>query len=379
MIFLSVNTPTKQTGIGSGKASDLKWIEKSARQISEFAEGNTIVIEKSTIPVKTAAVIKAILCSSQNNNKNKKFMVLSNPEFLAEGTAIDDLENPERVLIGGEDDIAVDTLSSIYEKWIEPQKIIKTNLWSAELSKLTSNAFLAQRISSINSISSICEVTGADINEVSSSVGLDSRIGGKFLKAGPGFGGSCFKKDILNLVYLCNYYGLNEVANYWHSVLEINHWQQNRIFKIVVEKLFGTIKTKKISILGFAFKANTNDSRESPAIEICKKLLEEGAFLSIYDPKVNSREINNVLKNIFIEKENKCYGKWEISETIRDSILDSDAAILLTEWNEFNLIQWGDFSSSVRKPFWIFDTRDIVNKDKLKSLDINIWKLGESF
>ena len=287
MIFISVNTPIKRKGLGAGETSDLRWVESCARQISKIAENHTIVVEKSTLPVKTAQTIKDILFSTDFDLKDKSFSVLSNPEFLAEGTAIKDLEDPDRVLIGGDDIKAMDALKNIYLNWIPENKLIFTNLWSSELSKLTANAFLAQRISSINSISAICEVTGADVNEVASAIGKDSRIGSKFLKSGPGFGGSCFKKDILNLVYLSKYYGLYEVADYWRNVVEINSWQQKRIYQIIVKKLFGNLADKKIAILGFAFKENTNDTRESPSIEICKNLLNEGAFLSIHDVKVS--------------------------------------------------------------------------------------------
>ncbi len=266
MIFLSVNTPTKTQGIGAGQASDLKWIEASTRQIASYAKGKTIVVEKSTLPVRTAQTIKLIL-EAQNDNKsieenNNQFYILSNPEFLAEGTAINDLEKPDRVLIGGENQSAIDALAKVYENWIDPKKILRTNLWSSELSKLTANAFLAQRISSINSISGICEKTGADISEVAQAIGMDRRIGSDFLRPGPGFGGSCFKKDILNLIYICNYYGLTEVAEYWEGVIKINSWQQNRITKIIINKLFGTVADKYIAIFGFSFKANTNDTRE---------------------------------------------------------------------------------------------------------------------
>ena len=277
MIFLSVNTPTKTKGIGAGKASDLKWIEESTRQIAKYSQGHTIVVEKSTIPVRTADTIKQILLAYEQIDKNNKgiktFSVLSNPEFLAEGTAINDLQNPERVLIGGDDEAAIESLSFIYSKWIDKDKILKTNLWSSELSKLTANAFLAQRISSINSIAEICEVTSANINEVSKAIGMDSRIGNKFLSSGPGFGGSCFTKDILNLIYLCDFYGLDRVAEYWEQVLKLNIWTRNRISKTIVEKLFGTLTNKKLVILGFSFKANTNDTRDSSAIlkRVCNK------------------------------------------------------------------------------------------------------------
>ena len=259
MIFISVNTPTKTKGVGAGKASDLRWVEASARQIAKYATGHTIVVEKSTLPVRTAKTIQKILFNSQNekilNDNISTFSVLSNPEFLSEGNAIADLENPDRVLIGGEDAEAIESLAKIYMNWVPNNKIIRTNIWSSELSKLTANAFLAQRISSINAISAICELTGADVNQVSKAIGLDSRIGNKFLSPGPGFGGSCFQKDILNLVYLCEHYNLQEVARYWEQVLTINNWQKDRISSLIVNMLFGTVSNKKLALLGFAFKA----------------------------------------------------------------------------------------------------------------------------
>ena len=275
IIFISVNTPIKSYGIGAGEASDLRWVESSAREISKYAKGHTIVVEKSTLPVKTAEIIKSILESTNQksvDNATKSFSVISNPEFLAEGTAINDLENPDRVLIGGENLESINVLKNIYLRWVPEEKILTTNLWSSELSKLIANAFLAQRISSINTVSAICESTGANVDEVARAVGTDSRIGLKFLKSGPGFGGSCFKKDILNLVYICKSLGLNEVASYWESIMTINDWQQERIYKTVVDKLYGNISGKKIVILGFSFKANTNDTRNSPSIKICAAL-----------------------------------------------------------------------------------------------------------
>ena len=272
MVFLCVNTPTKNKGFGAGQASDLKWVESCARQIAEHSKGHTIVIEKSTLPVRTAETIKTILNSSlKDGQKNKTFSVLSNPEFLSEGTAITDLNSPDRVLIGGEDNQSMEALENIYLNWVPKEKIIRTNLWSSELSKLTANAFLAQRISSINAISAFCESTGGDIREVAKAIGTDKRIGPYFLNAGPGFGGSCFKKDISNLVYLSNYFGLPEVADYWDSVIKLNEWQKLRISKLIVHNLFGTLRGKSITILGFAFKANTNDTRQSAAIDISKK------------------------------------------------------------------------------------------------------------
>ena len=383
MIFLSVNTPIKTRGIGAGQASDLKWIESSARQVAKNAKGVTIVVEKSTLPVRTAETIKEILTNSndflQDNSSDKKFYILSNPEFLAEGTAIKDLEEPDRVLIGGEENKAIKALEDIYLKWIPKNRILRTNLWSSELSKLTANAFLAERISSINSISALCEETGADINEVAKAVGTDSRIGGKFLKSGPGFGGSCFKKDILNLVYICNYYGLKTVAKYWERILDINEWQQNRIIEVILRKLFGTITGKRISILGFAFKANTNDTRESPAIKICKDLINEGAYLSIYDPKVSKFEIKKILDDKKIESQNEYHSndKWSFCESIEACALNSDAIILLTEWQEFKNINWNKIIKLTRKPTWIFDTRNILNQELAKEAGFKIWQLGK--
>ena len=373
MIFLCVNTPTKVKGLGAGKASDLKWLEICANEISTYARNDTIVVEKSTVPVKTAEIIEEIL--SENNSGNN-FSVLSNPEFLAEGTAINDLLNPDRVLIGGKDKNSIEILSKIYMNWVSPEKIIKTNVWSSELSKLSANAFLAQRISSINSISAICEETGADINEVSKAIGADNRIGSKFLKSGPGFGGSCFKKDILNLIYLCDFFNLPQVSNYWKSVLTINDWQKRRISRTVIEKLFGTVSEKKIAILGFAFKANTNDTRESPSISVCHDLLEEGAKLFIHDPKVKSKQINLVLNESFLNCPTKVEGRWEFSQNIDNVIKDAHAIIILTEWQEYSKIKWFDKEDSLRKPAWIFDTRSIIDIEEIKKTKIKLWRLG---
>ncbi len=375
MVFISVNTPIKKQGMGAGQTSDLRWVESCARQISKCAEGHTIVVEKSTLPVKTAQTIKDILDSSSNYNMEKEstFSVLSNPEFLAEGTAINDLESPDRVLIGGDDLNAMNSLKSIYMKWIPDEKIIFTNLWSSELSKLSANAMLAQRISSINSLSAICEVTGADIGDVANAVGRDSRIGNKFLRPGPGFGGSCFKKDILNLVYLSRYYGLNEVADFWQETLKINAWQQNRIYKEIVERLFGNLAEKKIAILGFAFKENTNDTRESPAIEICKNLLKEGAFLNIHDCKVDKETINKDLLNSGCIDEKL---SWSYKDNVYSALEDTHAAILITEWSIYQTINWEEILPKLKKPFWVFDTRLILNPREINKLGINIWQVG---
>ena len=379
MIFISVNTPTKLSGMGAGYASDLKWVESSARQVAKYAKGHTIIVEKSTVPVKTAELIKEILTNSENNELDKKtFSVLSSPEFLAEGTAVKDLENPDRVLIGGEDSKAIEILKKIYEKWIPEEKILLTNIWSSELSKLIANAFLAQRLSSINSITALCENTGAEIHEVVKAIGHDTRIGKKFLSPSPGFGGSCFKKDILNLVYLCRNYGLDSVANYWEQVLVVNSWQKNRISNLVVQKLFGTVTSKKILLLGFAFKANTNDTRESPAIEISKNLLENGAHLSISDPKVTNKQIENELSLKELEEDPSSKGKWNFDKDIYKAAKNADAIIIVTEWKEYENLNWKEISSLMRKPAWVFDTRKILSKKDLKKLGINYWQVGSS-
>ena len=380
LIFISVNTPTKTKGLGAGKASDLKWVEACARQVANFAEGHTIVVEKSTLPVRTAELIKEILGAAEKSNINNRsctFDVLSNPEFLAEGTAINDLLKPDRVLIGGDNKNAIDALSKIYSKWVPSNKILHTNIWSSELSKLSANAFLAQRISSINSIGALCEATGADVREVSKAIGSDSRIGTKFLDAGPGFGGSCFKKDILNLVYLAEYFGLNEVANFWQSVVQINTWHQKRISEIVVKKLFGTVTNKKLVILGFAFKSNTNDTRESPAINICKNFLNEGCELLIYDPKVNETEITSILGKTNINSDPNI-GNWHKLNTIEECVQNTDAVVIITEWEEFKNINWEQISELMRKPAWVFDTRNICQKEEIEKSDINFWQIGNS-
>jgi len=384
IIFISVNTPTKSNGLGAGYASDLKWVESSARTVAKFSKGHTIVVEKSTVPVRTAELIKKILISNQSNNLNrvndKTFSVLSSPEFLAEGTAIKDLENPDRVLIGGEDEKAIMELSRIYEQWIPKNKIFITNLWSSELSKLTANAFLAQRISSINAISSLCEPTGADIREVAKAIGADSRIGYQFLNAGPGFGGSCFQKDLLNLVYLSRYYGLNEVANYWEQVILLNKWQQQRISKLIIESFFGTVSGKKIVILGFAFKSNTNDIRESPAISITKDLLDNGANLFIHDPQVSEKQIEYLLNTKDSNFKNCNYeGNWQFTKELKFIFQDADAVIIMTEWEEYLKIDWKDCTKYMRKPSWLFDTRGIIEDKSLVGTDLNYWKIGKGF
>ena len=383
MVFLSVNTPTKTRGIGAGQASDLRWIEASARQVAAAAQGHTIVVEKSTLPVRTAAVIKTILAAAAGETPNgrKSFQVLSNPEFLAEGTAISDLEQPDRVLIGGEDPVAIEALATIYGQWVPAERILRTNVWSSELSKLTANSFLAQRISSINSIAALCEATGADVREVARAIGADSRIGPKFLKAGPGFGGSCFQKDILNLVYLCRHYGLDDVAAYWESVVQLNTWQQHRISAKVVQNLFGTVTGKRIAVLGFAFKADTNDTRETPAIRICANLLEEGAQLAIFDPKVSSEQMaldlgqpphhsgaGNGLSG---------EGVWQVAASPEAAVRGADAVLVLTEWQQFAQLDWSTLASAMRQPAWLFDARAICDAAAAQAAGLKVWRVGE--
>ena len=390
IIFICVNTPTKAKGLGAGRASDLKWVEACARQVASKSKGHTIVVEKSTMPVKTAETIKIILQSSQPDNcdekKSKTFAVLSNPEFLAEGTAIKDLEDPDRVLIGGDDEKAIEMLAAIYRNWIDDKKILKTNLWSSELTKLSANAFLAQRISSINSIAAFCEATGGNIREVSKAIGTDKRIGSNFLMAGPGFGGSCFKKDILNLVYLSEYYGLKEVAEYWDSVIKINNWQKERISRTIVDKLFGTISGKSLAILGFSFKANTNDTRESPSIQIARNLLEEGANLKIHDPKVSKEQIQKDLNliefnNLEVKEKSKNEfsndGSWIFTKTVEKTVKNTDAVIILTEWDEYIHLNWNSLSKLMRQPAWVFDVRSVIDPYEVIKSGLHLWRIGE--
>ncbi len=376
MVFISVNTPTKTKGLGAGQASDLRWVEACARTVAQAATGHTIVVEKSTLPVRTAAAIQTILAAAQNDGAERRFSVLSNPEFLAEGTAIADLEAPDRVLIGGDDPDAINALAEIYGHWVAKERILRTNLWSSELSKLTANAFLAQRISSINSIAAFCEASGADVREVARAIGTDSRIGPKFLSAGPGFGGSCFQKDILNLVYLCRHFGLPEVADYWESVVQLNTWQQHRIARLVVEKLFGTVTGKRLAVLGFAFKANTNDTREAPAIHVCADLLEEGAQLAIHDPKVATAQMARDLKqdeSAVLDSS----GSWCRSESIEAAVAGADAVLILTEWEQYRQLKWADLASRMRHPAWVFDARAVTESQQVRAAGLSLWKVGD--
>jgi len=372
IIFVSVGTPTKTYGVGAGRAADLKYIESAARMIAEEAEGSKIIVEKSTIPVKTAEAMLTIL---RSNSKNGTFQVLSNPEFLAEGTAIEDLENPDRVLIGGEQTpeglAAIEKVASIYARWIPREKILTTNLWSSELSKLVANAFLAQRISSINSISALCEATGADVDEVARAIGKDSRIGPKFLKASVGYGGSCFQKDILNLTYLCQHFGLPEVAAYWESVVKINDWQKARFSGRIVRDLFNTVSGKHIGILGFAFKKDTNDTRETAAIAVCRDLLAEGAKVYVYDPQVSEEQIRgDVLgtgtnPNLIVVK------------SALEACDGAHAVAVLTEWDEFKDLDFKKIYEGMLKPAFLFDGRGILPCAKLKEIGFRIFAIGK--
>ena len=379
MVFISVNTPTKTKGLGAGQASDLRWVEACARTVAQAAKGHTIVVEKSTLPVRTAAVIKTILEAASEGEDQRTFSVLSNPEFLAEGTAIRDLEAPDRVLIGGDDSGSIDALAEIYAHWVPQEQILRTNLWSSELSKLTANAFLAQRISSINSIAAFCEASGADVREVARAIGSDSRIGPKFLNAGPGFGGSCFQKDILNLVYLCRHFGLPEVADYWESVVALNTWQQHRIARLVVQRLFGTVTGKRLAILGFAFKADTNDTREAPAIRICQDLLVEGAQLVIHDPKVAADQIARDLNQEPASQVDRLSGtgSWAEAGSVEDAVMGADAVLILTEWRHYRDLNWLTLAARMRKPAWVFDARAVADPAQIKAAGLSLWRVGD--
>ncbi|MFD1161308.1 MULTISPECIES: nucleotide sugar dehydrogenase [Hwangdonia] len=378
MIFISVNTPTKTYGKGKGMASDLKYIELCARQIARVAKQDKIVVEKSTLPVRTASAIKSIL---DNVGNGVQFQILSNPEFLAEGTAVQDLLNPDRVLIGGDEstkegEIAVKALVDIYTEWVPKNKILTTNVWSSELSKLTANAFLAQRVSSINAMSEICEKTGADIKEVSKAIGMDSRIGPKFLNASVGFGGSCFQKDILNLVYIAKSYGLNEVADYWEQVIIMNDHQKNRFSDNIVSTLYNTVSGKKITFLGWAFKKDTNDTRESAAIKVADNLLNEQAKIEVYDPKVSEERIYADIANLNTRsaKENKTL--LTVKKDPYQACNDAHAIAILTEWDEFKNYNWENIYNNMPKPAFIFDGRGILNKEIIEGIGFIYYKIG---
>jgi UDPglucose 6-dehydrogenase len=370
IIFVSVNTPTKTFGQGAGKAADLQFWEKTARQILANSTDDKIVVEKSTLPVRTAEAMERIL---NNNTKNLHFEVVSNPEFLAEGTAIADLENPERVLIGSQETatglLARKAIVDIYAHWVPRDRIIESNVWSAELSKLTANAFLAQRISSINAISALCEKTQADVAEVATAIGRDSRIGGKFLKAGVGFGGSCFKKDILNLVYICQSYGLSEVADYWESVVKINSWQENRFIRIMLENMFNTVAGKRIALFGCAFKTDTGDTRESPALVIARGLLAERAQVVITDPKA----LDNARQDLEDAKEDLSFeaDPYRAAE-------GAHAVALLTDWKLYRDLDYKRILRSMEHPAFLFDGRNLLDHKNLFELGFNVFAVGKA-
>jgi len=369
VIFISVNTPTKTYGKGKGMAADLKYIELCARQIAKVAKQNKIVVEKSTLPVRTAEAIKSIL---DNTGNGVQFQILSNPEFLAEGTAVTDLLNPDRILIGGdtspEGEEAINALVDVYANWVSKDKILTTNVWSSELSKLTANAFLAQRISSINAMSELCEKTGADVSEVAKAIGMDSRIGPKFLKASVGFGGSCFQKDILNLVYIAKSYGLNEVADYWEQVIIMNDHQKRRFSNKIVQTLYNTVADKKITFLGWAFKKDTNDTRESAAIYVADDLINEQAKISVYDPKVSRNKMLSDLDYLETRSDEANSKALSIFENAYEACKGAHAIAILTEWDEFTSYDWQKIYDSMHKPAFLFDGRNILNAKELESI-----------
>lgn len=387
IVFVSVNTPTKTQGLGAGKAADLTYWESAARMIANVSKSNKIVVEKSTVPVKTAEAIEKILT---HNSREIKYQILSNPEFLAEGTAIQDLFNPDRVLIGGretpEGQKAIQALKYVYAHWVPEDRIITTNLWSAELSKLAANAFLAQRISSVNAMSALCEATGADVTQVSHAIGKDTRIGPRFLNSSVGFGGSCFQKDILNLVYICECNGLTEVANYWKQVIKVNDYQKNRFVNRIVSSMFNTVSGKKIAILGFAFKKDTGDTRETPAIDVCKGLLGDKAKLSIYDPQVTEDQIQRDLlmkefdwdHPIHLQPMSPPTSKqvsvvWDAYQAAKDA----HGVCILTEWDEFKTLDYQKIFDNMRKPAYIFDGRNILDVAKLREIGFIVYSIGK--
>ena len=379
MIFISVNTPTKTYGAGKGMAADLKYVELCARQIARVATSDKIVVEKSTLPVKTAEAIQNIL---DNTGNGVNFQILSNPEFLAEGTAMRDLAVPDRVLIGGDmsseaGQLAIQALVDVYAAWVPQENILTTNVWSSELSKLAANAFLAQRVSSINSLSELCEATGANVQEVAKAIGMDSRIGPKFLQASVGFGGSCFQKDILNLVYIAKSLGLQEVADYWHQVILMNNHQRNRFAKNIVKTLYNTVSGKTIAFLGWAFKKDTNDTRESAAIYVADQLIDEQATIKVYDPKVSAAQMQSDLNylNTRTEPENKNYLKTETDPY--KALEGAHAITVLTEWDEFKTYDWQRIYNNMQKPAFVFDGRNILSKKQMENIGFVYTTIGK--
>lgn len=374
MIFISVNTPTKTYGKGKGQAADLKFIELCARQIAAVAKSDKIVVEKSTLPVRTAEALKSILDHTGNG---VNFHILSNPEFLAEGTAVTDLHNPDRVLIGGEDAGAIEALVQVYEAWVPRERILTTNLWSSELSKLVANAFLAQRVSSINAISELCEVTGANVDEVAHAIGKDSRIGSKFLKASVGFGGSCFQKDILNLVYIARSYHLNEVADYWEQVILLNDHQKTRFAERIIKTMYNTVNGKQIAFLGWAFKKDTNDTRESAAIYVADHLLDEEANIIVYDPKVSSEQIYRDLDYLGTRSSEENRRLVTVVNTAEEAVNGVHAIAVLTEWDEFKQYDWAIIKENMKRPAFVFDGRKLLDGAELQKIGFSYYAIGE--
>ena len=378
LIFISVNTPTKTFGMGKGRAADLRYVELCDRQIAEVSKTDKIVVEKSTLPVRTAQAVKTIL-SETGNGVN--FQVLSNPEFLAEGTAVQDLLEPDRVLIGGDQTPeglkAIEALTSVYASWVPRERIIQTRLWSSELSKLTANAFLAQRISSINSISALCEATGADVDEVAYAIGSDSRIGSKFLKSSVGFGGSCFQKDILNLVYLCEHFNLPEVAAYWEQVIIMNDYQKKRFANNIIHSLFNTVSGKKIAMLGWAFKKDTNDTRESAAIYVSDHLMNDKAQLFVYDPKVPAKSMYADLDYLQTRTSKENRELLTVTQDPYEACKDAHAVAVITEWDEFKTLDWQRIYDSMKKPAFVFDGRNILDHKELTNIGFKVKAIGK--
>ena len=377
LIFISVNTPTKTYGTGKGMAADLKHIELCARQIAKVAKTDKIIVEKSTLPVRTAEALKSIL---DNTGNGVQFQILSNPEFLAEGTAVTDLLSPDRVLIGGDStpagQNAIEALIAVYANWVPRERILKTNVWSSELSKLVANAFLAQRVSSINAISELCEKTEADVNEVAKAIGMDSRIGSKFLKASVGFGGSCFQKDILNLVYISKAFGLNKVADYWEQVIIMNDHQKRRFSKNIVQTLYNTVSGKKITFLGWAFKKDTNDTRESAAIYVADDLINEQANIALFDPKVAQKQVLSDLNYLATREATDNEKHIKSYSNPYDACANAHAIAVLTEWDEFIAYDWEKIYDSMLKPAFVFDGRNLLDGDKLKSIGFVYQSIG---
>ena len=377
LIFISVNTPTKTYGTGKGMAADLKHIELCARQIAKVAKNNKIIVEKSTLPVRTAEALKSIL---DNTGNGVQFQILSNPEFLAEGTAVQDLLHPDRVLIGGESTPeglkAIESLIDIYANWVPKERILTTNVWSSELSKLVANAFLAQRVSSINAISELCEKTEANVNEVAKAIGMDSRIGPKFLKASVGFGGSCFQKDILNLVYISKAFGLNEVADYWEQVIIMNDHQKKRFSKNIVQTLYNTVSGKKITFLGWAFKKDTNDTRESAAIYVADDLINEQAKIALFDPKVSQNQVLSDLNYLDTRKPAENEKHITSYANSYEACKNAHAIAILTEWDEFRDYDWQKIYDDMLKPAFVFDGRNLLDAEKLKTIGFVYQSIG---